>query len=123
MSPRPRRPKSRPQPVGELLNRVLADLGAGATARAVRIADRWEEAVGREIADHSQPVAIRGEVLEVSVDTSVWCQQLQLRTPEILAALRRVVGEDAPSEVWLCLRRGRGTASGSSAVDPPPGLP
>jgi predicted nucleic acid-binding Zn ribbon protein len=102
---------------------VLTDLGASATARAVRIADRWEEAVGPEIADHSQPVAIRGEVLEVSVDTSVWCQQLQLRTPEILAALRRVVGEDAPSEVWLCLNQGRGTASGSSAVDPPPGLP
>jgi predicted nucleic acid-binding Zn ribbon protein len=106
VSPRPRRPKSRPQAVGELVNRVLADLGAGATARAVRIADRWEEAVGREIADHSQPVAIRGEVLEVSVDTSVWCQELQLQTPEILAALRRVVGEDAPSEVWLCLSQG-----------------
>jgi predicted nucleic acid-binding Zn ribbon protein len=88
------------------VNRVLADLGAGATARAVRIADRGEEAVGREIADHSQPVAIRGEVLEVSVDTSVWCQELQLQTPEILAALRRVVGEDAPSEVWLCLSQG-----------------
>ena len=101
MSPRTRRPKSRPQALGELVNRVLADLGAGATARAVRIADRWEEAVGAEIARHSQPVAIRGEVLEVSVDTSVWCQQLQLRTPEILAALRQVNGEDAPSEVWL----------------------
>ena len=123
MSSRPRRPKSRPQAVGELVNRVLTDLGAGPAARAVRIADRWEEAVGREIADHSRPVAIRGEVLEVSVDTSVWCQQLQLQTPEILAALRRVVGEDAPSEVWLCLNQGRGTASGSSAVDPPPGLP
>jgi len=123
VSPRPRRPKSRPQAVGELVNRVLADLGAGATARAVRIADRWEEAVGREIAGHSQPVAIRGEVLEVSVDTSVWCQQLQLRTPEILAGLRRVVGEDAPSEVWLCLGKGRRNASGSSAVDPPAGLP
>ena len=110
MSPRPVRPKSRPQAVGELVNRVLSDLGASATARAVRIADRWEEAVGREIADHSQPVAIRGEVLEVSVDTSVWCQQLQLRTPEILAALRRVVGEDAPSEVWLSLGRGGGAA-------------
>jgi predicted nucleic acid-binding Zn ribbon protein len=88
----------------------------------VRIADRWEEAVGREIASHSQPVAIRGDVLEVSVDTSVWCQQLQLRTPEILAALRRVVGEDAPSEVWLCLGKGTGAVSGS-AVDPPAGLP
>jgi predicted nucleic acid-binding Zn ribbon protein len=88
------------------VKRVLADLGAGAMARAVRIADRWEEAVGPEIARHSQPVAIRGDVLEVSVDTSVWCQQLQLRTPEILAALRRAVGEDAPSRVWLRVSKG-----------------
>jgi len=99
------RPKSRPEAVGSLIDRVLADLGAGPTARAVRIADCWEEAVGREVATHSRPVAIRGEVLEVEVDTSVWCQQLQLRTPEILAALRDAVGGDAPSEVWLRVGR------------------
>jgi predicted nucleic acid-binding Zn ribbon protein len=103
---RPHRPKGRPQAVGELVNRVLADLGAGATARAVRIAEAWEEAVGPEIAHHSRPVAIRGEVLEVAVDTSVWCQQLQLRTPEILAALRGAVGGDAPSRVWLRVGKG-----------------
>jgi predicted nucleic acid-binding Zn ribbon protein len=102
---RRQRPKSRPQAIGDLVTRVLADLGAGATARAVRIADRWEEAVGPEIAQHSQPVAIRGDVLEVAVDTSVWCQQLQLRTPEILAALRREVGEDAPAAVWLSVSK------------------
>ena len=98
---RPRRPKSRPEAVGALIDRVLADLGAGATARAVRIADHWLDAVGPEIADHSRPVGIRGDVLEVSVETSVWCQQLQLRVPEILAGLRRSVGDDAPARVWL----------------------
>ncbi|MBW2401946.1 MAG: DUF721 domain-containing protein, partial [Deltaproteobacteria bacterium] len=40
-------------------------------------------------------------VLEVTVETSVWCQQLQLRIPEILAGLRRSVGDDAPARVWL----------------------
>ena len=96
-----RRRKSRPQAVGELLSQVLSDLGDGATARAVRIADRWAESVGPEIAAHSRPVAIRGEVLEVHVDSSVWCQQLQLRIPTLLAALRDNVGEDAPRELWL----------------------
>ncbi len=98
---RPRQSKSRPEAVGALIDRVLADLGAGATARAVRIADHWLDAVGPEIADHSRPVGIRGDVLEVTVETSVWCQQLQLRIPEILAGLRRSVGDDAPARVWL----------------------
>jgi predicted nucleic acid-binding Zn ribbon protein len=98
---RPRQPKSRPEAVGTLIDRVLADLGAGATARAVRIADHWLDAVGPEIADHSRPIGIRGDVLEVAVETSVWCQQLQLRIPEILAGLRRSVGDDAPARVWL----------------------
>jgi predicted nucleic acid-binding Zn ribbon protein len=102
----PRRPKGRPEAIGSLIDRVLADLGAGATARAVRIADHWREAVGPEIADHSRPVAIRNDVLEVAVDTSVWCQQLQLRTPQILEQLRRSVGDDAPARVWLHVRRG-----------------
>jgi predicted nucleic acid-binding Zn ribbon protein len=92
--------------VGSLIDRVLADLGAGATARAVRIADHWREAVGPEVADHSRPVGVRGDVLEVSVDSSVWCQQLQLRTPEILAGLRRTVGDDAPARVWLHVEKG-----------------
>jgi predicted nucleic acid-binding Zn ribbon protein len=92
--------------VGELVDRVLADLGAAPTARAVRIADRWMEAVGPEIAGHSRPVAIRGEVLEVAVDSSVWCQQLQLRTLEILAGLRETVGDDAPARVWLHVSQG-----------------
>ncbi|MBW2289993.1 MAG: DUF721 domain-containing protein [Deltaproteobacteria bacterium] len=98
---RPRQSKSRPEAIGALIDRVLADLGAGATARAVRIADHWLDAVGPEIADHSRPVGIRGDVLEVTVETSVWCQQLQLRIPEILAGLRRSVGDDAPARVWL----------------------
>lgn len=102
----PGRRKGPPQVVGELVNQVLEDLGHSATARALRIADHWEEAVGAEVARHSRPISIRREVLEVAVDSSVWCQQLQLRVPEILAALRAAVGEDAPEQVWLRVNRG-----------------
>jgi predicted nucleic acid-binding Zn ribbon protein len=44
---------------------------------------------------------MRGEVLEATVDSSVWCQQLKLRTPEILAALRRELGDAAPADLRL----------------------
>ena len=93
--------KSRPEPLGALVARVLKDIGAGDSARVMRIAECWEEAVGAEIAAHCRPTALRSGVLEATVDSSVWCQQLQLRGPEILEALRAVLPADAPSELWF----------------------
>ncbi len=84
--------------------RVLEDLGFDAALRVVQIAERWEEAVGREIAGHCEPTALRDGTLEASVDSSAWCQELRLRTPEILAALRRVLGDAAPADLRLRLR-------------------
>ncbi len=93
--------KSRPERLGDVVARVLEDIGAGDSARVLRIAERWESAVGAEIAAHCRPTALRGEVLEASVDSSVWCQQLQLRGPEIIEALRAAMPEDAPSQLWF----------------------
>jgi predicted nucleic acid-binding Zn ribbon protein len=80
---------------------VLEDMGLDAAAAAFRVGERWEAAVGPEIAGHCRPVGLRGGVLEVVVDSSVWCQQLQLLRPGILEALRRELGEDAPGDLRL----------------------
>jgi predicted nucleic acid-binding Zn ribbon protein len=96
-----RRTRSQPEPLGALVGQVLEDLGAGEIARVLRVADTWEAAVGAEIAERCRPTALRGRVLEVSAESSVWCQQLQLRIPEMLEGLRALHGEDAPAEVWL----------------------
>lgn len=96
-----RRRRSELEPVGGLVPRVLGDLGLEASVRVMRLAERWEEAVGPEIARHCRPAILRGEVLEATVDSSAWCQQLQLQLPEILAALRRVAGDDAPGALRL----------------------
>lgn len=96
-----RRRRSELVQVGRLVSRVLADLGLDAPARVVRVAERWEEAVGAEIARVARPTAMRRDTLELSVESSVWAQQLQLRKPELLAALRRVLEEDAPADLWF----------------------
>jgi predicted nucleic acid-binding Zn ribbon protein len=85
--------------VGSLVGQVLGELGLDAAAGAFRIGERWEEAVGPEVARHSRPVAMRGRTLEVDVDSPVWGQQLQLLRPELLSALAAVLGEDAPSDL------------------------
>lgn len=96
-----RRPREAPERVGALVPRVLGDLGLDAAARILRIAERWEAAVGPELARHCHPTALRHDELEVTVESSVWCQQLQLQRAEILAALRRVGPDDAPARLWL----------------------
>ena len=64
-----------------------------------RVGEEWAASVGTEVAQHAKPIGMRAGVLEVAVDTSVWCQQLQLRRVEILAGLRRRLGDDAPADL------------------------
>jgi predicted nucleic acid-binding Zn ribbon protein len=76
-------------------------MGLEASLRVVRVARRWEEAVGPEVARHCRPLAFRNDTLEAGVESSAWCQQLQLCAPQILADLQRVLGDDAPSQLWF----------------------
>lgn len=96
-----RRGRREPRRVGDVVGTVLDDLGLEGASALLRIAERWEAAVGPEIARHCQPERLLGTVLEATVDTSVWCQQLQLQSPAILAALRRELGPEAPTDLRL----------------------
>jgi predicted nucleic acid-binding Zn ribbon protein len=99
MSRRGKRRKGQPTAIGDIVGQVLGDLGLDAVARAQRIGAIWESAVGAPVAAHCRPLGMRGDVLELEVDSPVWSQQLQLRKPELLAALERVLGSGAPREL------------------------
>jgi predicted nucleic acid-binding Zn ribbon protein len=96
---RSRRRKSKLTSLDAVLGSVLDDLGIEGAQLAFRLAEGWEQAVGAEIARHCRPVAIRHGVLEAEVETSTWAQQLQLQRGEILASLRELLGDEAPSDV------------------------
>ncbi len=111
MSRTPARRRGRPTAVGDVVERVLGDLGLDDVARAHRIGSVWADAVGEQIAAHCRPLGLRGGVLELEVDSPVWSQQLQLRGPELLAALERALGSEAPSDLHFQVgyaRRGPG---------------
>ena len=99
-----RRAKSTPRALGELVPRVLDELGLEAAQALARLCQRWEAIVGAETARHAQPAGLRGPVLEVAAESSAWCHALVLRREEILAALAAELGDDAPRELWLRVR-------------------
>jgi len=95
-----RRRRGQPVSIGQLVPTVLDELGIGGGARIVRVVKCWKQAVGPEVAMHCRPVSFRaGDVLEAEVDSSVWCQQLKLRAPQLVAALRDALGDDAPRDL------------------------
>lgn len=102
MSPGPRR--SEPKRLGGSLTRVLDEIGYGAAASGAVLLQRWREVVGEAAALHCEPLALRGRVLEVAADSPAWSQQLQLRRQEILEALERVLGQEAPAQIRFRVR-------------------
>ena len=92
-----------PERVGMLVPGVLRDLGLDESARALRIQEGWEAAVGADVAAHARPATLRNGVLEVQADSSGWCQTLRLRAPELLDRLVHALGPDAPHALWFRL--------------------
>ena len=99
--------RSEPETLGALVPRVLGDLGLATSARVVRLAERWEpRRSGAEVARHCQPTALRGGVLEATVDSSVVVPAAPAPAPGDPAACARVARR-------RCARSTSGCASGS----------
>ncbi len=99
------RGRREPRVVGDLVNAVLDDLAVESNAVLRAILRGWPDVVGAGSAEHCEPAALRDGVLEVDTDSSLWCQELTLRSASILADLRRAHGHKAPRQLWFRLRR------------------
>ncbi len=82
-----------------MIPRVLSELGFGGASRSLRILDTWAAALPPDVVAHAEPGTLRGDTLEVLVDSPAWAQHIRLRGPELLAALEEVLGEDAPQSL------------------------
>lgn len=89
---------------GSRIGRVLAELGYDPNAPAARLLRAWPEAVPADVARHCAPTQWKGGTLELTVSSPVWAQQVALRKPEILGALRAVLGEAAPTDLRTRVR-------------------
>jgi predicted nucleic acid-binding Zn ribbon protein len=89
--------RSRTESVGELLPRLLDDLGLDDASTQVRVLRVWDEALGPAFAPHCRPEGLRrGEVI-ARVRDSAWMQRLSLEKPAILARLGALLGDAAPT--------------------------
>ena len=97
-----------PSRLPELLDRVLAGLGAPSADAVVLIHERWVDVVGAEVVAHATPVAIEDGRLRVAVDSPAWASHLRWSEAEVLARLDELVGPGVVTSVRTRVERGQG---------------
>lgn len=94
-----------PAPLAQLLDTVLAGLGAPSADAVVLVHERWADLVGAEVAVHVQPVAIESGRLKVVADGPAWASHLRWAEAEVLGRVAALLG---PAQVTaLVVRVGR----------------
>jgi predicted nucleic acid-binding Zn ribbon protein len=96
-----------PVPLGNLVDAVLAGLGAPTVDALVAVHEAWARIVGEELVAHAHPVAIEAGCLRISVDSPAWASHLRWAEAEIVARAERVVGPGVVTSVQVRASRRR----------------
>lgn len=82
-----------PMLVGTAIRRLVADRGWEGTTAAALVLANWDRLVGRDVAQHCQPVSLTGGTLVLVAQSSAWATQLRLLSRTLQARLATQVGE------------------------------
>jgi predicted nucleic acid-binding Zn ribbon protein len=84
----------------ELMARALQGLGLDRRRTEAELARVWNQLLDPTITAHAQPTGIRRGTLFVSVDSSVWLDEIvRYRYPEILERLQHSFGKELVTRI------------------------
>jgi predicted nucleic acid-binding Zn ribbon protein len=93
-----RRPSA--QSTGEIMPKVLKGLGLDRRLAETEILKVWNHQLDPNITAHARPTGLRNGTLFVSVDSSVWLDEIvRYRRREILERLQNSFGRDLVSRI------------------------
>ena len=93
----------RAERIGEVLLKVISDLGLAKKMSEQRAVTEWPDIVGPRVAEHARALRVTGGRLFVEVDSSVWSQELSLMKRRILREVNKRVGREAIEHVHFVL--------------------
>jgi hypothetical protein len=83
------------RPIADLTARVLQGMGLDRKRSEAEIVRVWNQLLDPTVTAHAQPTGIRRGTLFVTVDSSVWLDEIvRYRYPEILEQLQTSFGKD-----------------------------
>jgi len=87
--------------LGAILSRLAKRLGLESRLLELRLQRQWRDIVGEPIGSHTWPSQIRFKKLYLTVQNSVWLQQLTFLKPTLLAKLNSEAGKELITELVL----------------------
>jgi predicted nucleic acid-binding Zn ribbon protein len=88
------------KPIKAVMPKVLAGLGLERRCAETEIVKVWKHLIDPTIVAHAQPTGLRRGTLFVSVDSSVWLNEIvRYRRHEILDRLQHSFGKDVISKI------------------------
>jgi predicted nucleic acid-binding Zn ribbon protein len=88
-----------PQPLGSLVQRLVADRGWEATAASATVLAGWDRIVGAELAARCQPVSLRAGELTLAAESTAWAMQLRGMLPTLLTRIRSQLGPEVVTRI------------------------
>jgi predicted nucleic acid-binding Zn ribbon protein len=82
-----------PQLLDNTIGRLIAEQGWGTDVRVHGVFTRWEQLVGREVAQHCSPEAFADGKLTVRTDSTAWATQMRLLAPTVVRRLNEELGD------------------------------
>jgi len=96
---RSKREKRNFVPIGQVIGEILNQSRMQADTSLIRVWDIWETAVGRAIADNTQPAAFKGDLLIVHATSSSWLQHLRFLKADIISKVNQQLGQSKVKEI------------------------
>ena len=100
---RKRRPPSKPEMIGDILQKVLKKRNIPHKAVDRHLVDLWRRTVGPQIAARTLPDTVKRGTLYVLVSSPVWLHQLQFMKEEILRKMNDLSGSEKIRTIFLTI--------------------
>jgi predicted nucleic acid-binding Zn ribbon protein len=94
-----------PVPVGLVAKKIMAGFRHRSDGDLGLVLDVWARAVGDAIAANTLPVRLKGNILWVHVDSSVWIQELQFLKNDMLSGLNTLLEKELVGDIKFKIGR------------------
>ena len=95
-----------PQRIDTSLEKLLGSLNAPSVDVLDIIFRAWSSVVGPDLAEHTRPGSIDGDLLTVTADDPTWATEFRWLEQEVLARLAEATGSDRIHRLQVRVSRG-----------------